>query len=372
MFIETEYTTEIDQKEISKFIFDKVNTIYNGKIPTLIGYTIIKTRSFGNSPIDLWAQAKEYYNVTYKNSVVANFNALIPVGLKAELTINSNLLLKDGIKPELAKIITDIFAGFKPTQGVDPNDYIQDQLSKQPDINSDMFAVMQSLVLDKKANSPKDQRQEIDRMLSLYNGTDTQSKIDVLGPDVSLSAYFQKKGYKAVKVKREELFEVQQPDVNPIPKVDNASKIEAVVIANAQGLDCGITVVEKVRISTVGHIPQFKADSGLRPIKIGCFRIWVPWVILYVRDNMQVLYACVGRNANLQEYLVQQLVNCIKKSALYAGVVGIILLNPIGALATFQSLLIVCVTSFGENEIMCLFPQLVIEEESSPWEVVYL
>jgi len=187
------------------------------------------------------------------------------------------------------------------------------------------------------------------------------------------NALFSRKGYRAVQIEpRENLTQHTEPAKDKIHEIEskNPDDIDAIVKHDADK-DCGNIVVVKTRITTIFHVPEFKSDPVWRWVRIGCINLYLPWFThMYVRDNMKVLYACIGHNNNLQPFLVQQLIDCSKVSALSAAVIGVVLVSVPVALVVFKALFIKCVSVFAESEIGCLVPDLVVESEVGQWKRV--
>jgi hypothetical protein len=177
MPVQLDFTAQLGQKEIFDFIMD-YNTNFESTQPVENGYSFIEKKNVGTEYTSLFVQLKEIYNVIQGTIVVSNFEAIIPIEQPTTLTLKSNLFIIDTLKDEQlrAEIIT-AFISYNPALEIDVEDYINQKLSQEPRLSSNMFQVLSSFSLD-KIGKKIEHRNQVNSVLALYgdlNGSGTIS-----------------------------------------------------------------------------------------------------------------------------------------------------------------------------------------------------
>lgn len=380
MKIQLDYTPELAIETIYKFVLAPTEYVFTSQEPAESGYYLAASRDAGEKIISLFVEVREYYNVLHRSSVISSFDVVIPIQQPVTLRIKSNLLIRNTVPNALASKIVLAFNNYDPKSGIDAIDYANQQLAREPQFTTDMFMVSASFQLDKHDEHGriwprKEYRNQLEVILAIYNGTDQNSQLDVLG-DQKLGDYFKAKGYKAVLVRRENLLrpsnlpkdslrEIEQK--KPADITSMISHIDNLVRQNSTGLQCDELETEKTRIVHV-PIPEFKTEWGWKLVEIGCVKthLYLPGKV-YIRDNLKILYACAGHEKRLAAHFKQQIISCTTNSALAAGVIGIWLSSLGVALIAFKSLFFQCIKASIGEDIVCLFPELVVLTETTDW-----
>lgn len=373
MRIQLDYSPNLDTREVHDYILDPKNTNSLAEaLPTQTGYTLTNTTKSGTHEMTFYSSVKEYYNVLKRNTLVGNFDILVPVRQVIELQVDMHLLMKDDTPNELKQIIRHAFEKYDPA--IDPIEYAEQQMGA--DITPDMFMVLPSFTIRKKG-APQLMTKQKEAILAMYDGTDTSgSTVDISdNENRTMPNFFHEKGLRAVYLKTENVGYIPSPPEDQLHEVavaDNSKTdvIDSILKQDTVGMDCTIYEVERIekRIATLLLFPEFKIEWHQISIKIGCVRITFPVPILYARLSSKVLYAYVGKPNNVGKIFIAQVENCAIKAAVAGAVIGIVLGNFPGAIIAFKAVFTECIEYNAGQYVQCLVPGLaLLTEPESDW-----
>ncbi|RVH56249.1 hypothetical protein CN213_16000 [Sinorhizobium meliloti] len=277
-------------------------------------------------------------------------DVILPVSHPVSLNVEAILLIKDSeLSPSERTTVIDAFNNFTP--GQDPFEYIADQIARTG-ISSDKFWVASRGILRREgaAQLVSDEAEALERLYQSENGY----RLQIVPPDQPVGRF-------------------TQPDKgrHHVSDIDDDNKLKEIIneiISEQNTLDCPLdpSPVSK-RIATILQWPEFMVEWRLTSVKIGCVVVKLHLPVLRTRTTKLALFVFVHKVDGWDRYLFEAIVDCAWRSAAIGAVTGLILLNFAAGVAAFRGAFETCITNKFYSLIPCLFPNLVVLQESSAW-----
>lgn len=372
MWIELDYTPDLDTDEIHSFIIDSdpSNTTYTSKVISEAGMTPVarRPREKGMLLGPLYAFIKEIYAIERDRKGVGRQEIIVPIEQGMTLVIVNTLFLRDDIvETDKQAIIEKVFIDFDASKD-DPYDYARKALPA--DITDEMFMVRPSFELVKSGVREERKEQRI-ALFELYQGKSAGSIDLPIGVD-GIGDYFDRGNYTVILLSVEPC-RVGQPEKDPnILESDSVEDdpspiIDELVREETKVLDCGQIEVVKQRVATLLQWPEFKVEWEPKRVKIGCVRITIRLPVLYIRTTKLALYYFYGKIQNLGILIEKIIETCALRGILAGAIIGVALSNLQAAIVAFRTVFVECIKSQAQQAIVCLIPGLLIIKEKGGW-----
>jgi len=175
MAIELDYTPQLEQKQIFKFVTG--NDLFFEDSVSLLDYDFVVNREAGNEDLSFYCSSQEFYNILQHNRIINSFSVIVPIEQKVKLTIKSNLFIHKSVADNTVRqTIIDAFNRYNSLVDGSIDSYVFKTLTAHPELSSDMVSILQSFRIDKIGNLIE-HRNQANTILSQYNDIRLTGKI---------------------------------------------------------------------------------------------------------------------------------------------------------------------------------------------------
>ena len=382
-------TLSINDAEIQKFVFDKQASSLKVNTPEKPGYSLVETRESKDKPKeeDVIFQVEETWAIE-KDSAPTGYNKLTVIYSQTiALDVVFHLLFKDG-EPEAAKqhAITLLNQYDPLVHGADIEGWVTANLGDE--LKEDMFVLDTELVIEKRGEWHIVNCDQLAAFWQLHGnnfsnpaphdhacwggGSDAGGDLNIIG-DYNIHQWSDDLGITVRFISRKLLMEWEPTagdfihELTPPDSVNDIQTVESIIDNTADLLvpsDCGAMKHKKHRVATIYNWPEFKIEWRSKRIKIGCATVTIVYPILRTRTAKMACYVFYSVPVNTAQTALKVAETCAIRSALSAGVVGVITANPALAQAAFNELFRRCVM---KEIIKCINPGLMTIKEVTGW-----
>lgn len=298
----------------------------------------------------------------------------VVMGCEIEINLEYCLFLKHGISQESIDYARFLFNEFDPKRdGLDLDAWIKKYLNDS--LNEDMFSIEASTLIDKLSDKLEINIDQRLALLTLFGQANTQTSGQILIVDRDGADYYRWSESKNMKIRKvDEYLKPQQgsPPINrDIREVQNPSQIQATLNSALDEItsilvpvECGRMRREEIKLLQLASWPEFKIDWVRVLIKVGCSRITISIPVLRVRISTLHFYVYFSLPVHLDRFVFKIAETCAIRSALGAGIIGIIMSNPAAAIASFNALFKRCLEQEIKN---CINSGLFTLKQTGNW-----
>ncbi len=299
----------------------------------------------------------------------------IDVVLAQRLDVNIEywVYFKENISADAKNYGRSLISTYDPgVHGDDLQAWIKTQLNDV--LKEDMFTIEACIHINKDGNRQELNIKQREALFSLYGQTmgETRGNIDVIDGEGEYEHWARGKNLNLRKVgeylKEKQAAPAITRNVREVeqPKTADsvADNIIDEILTELVPSECISMVQRRHRLLTLYSWPEFKIVWKKKRIKVGCSKIIIYYPVLMVRISRMVFYVYYSLPTHVDLFILKIAETCAIRSALGAGIIGIIMSNPAVAIAAFKGLFKRCL----EQEIKsCVNSGLLTVRETGSW-----
>jgi hypothetical protein len=325
-----------------------------------------------------------------KPELVGVVNPLITRSVQITIQAYAVLLINTDKGPDGKPLVPDavnqvIVGAFNKytysATGPEPVEYMQNVMNSNPQIKAEFFSVEIACSINKVAGTQQTYQEQLLALDTLYNGK-PKGEITVkpgVTEDLSVDPnYFRRNEiYLRCAEKSQLIGRIPAPPSDPhkVELQQNQKPEDALheMAESDQPGNCNELVDHNWPIMTLAEWPEFKVDWRDFTFDIGCgVRIVLTLPVLQKQISGTDLWAYTKYPPSWDS-VKKQIGDCVYKSALIGGVLGVIALDPLVALAAFNAAFEECIVDHFGQTIDCMVPGLgLITSVHSKWQDVKL
>lgn len=300
----------------------------------------------------------------------------IDVVLAQALDINIEywIYFKENISPNAKKYGRSLISAYKPSvHGNDLQGWIKTKLNDV--LKEDMFCIEICIHINKDGERKELNIKQREALFSLYGQArgKTRGNIDVIDGEGEYEYWARSKNLNLRKV-GEYLKEKQAapPITRNVREVEEPKTADSVsdaiideILTTLVPSECSTMVKRKHKLLTLYSWREFKIVWKKKRIKIGCSKITVYYPVLMTRISRMVFYVYYSLPKHVDIFIFKIAETCAIRSALGAGIIGIIMSNPTVAIASFKGLFKRCLEQEVKN---CVNSGLLTIRETAEWD----
>ncbi|WP_156933393.1 hypothetical protein [Mesorhizobium sp. LSHC412B00] len=172
-------------------------------------------------------------------------------------------------------------------------------------------------------------------------------------------------------IRTDKLRQVNRNDMNdPRRSLSPEAMIQTIAEDVGRKMDCNHLESKPFKMGTIMEYPQYKVDVTWHDRRIGCAIISVPEFTASERKAQYIAYAYLYYPTNLDQYVVDQMMDCLKLAAA-TFVVVLVYVDFVSALASLKGAFALCVKVKGIKAIddvqRCISPEIATVWETTDW-----
>lgn len=326
-------------------LFDEQTGFHKAKVPPIV---LGKSHKDPKNPLFVvWSVSQRYSIFDHRNApggqLVQKVNLETFATREIEISGSIDLILRDGLTPEIEKKISDAFAEYIfPTSG-DVDVFVAERLAKDTSIGPYDFGLSRSLTVYIAGNRVVDQ--------TAYNA--------MMHPLVREERF----SVRLISDQDHTTYRQLPPHPNNIPEQDIKKTAEARMPNNCDGMD---TVVS--RFATATWAPASRVTWSWELVNWGCVKFHFWKATTEFRDQELAAYLSVTFPRNIGQYAIDQVIDSANKAAVASIVVGIVFTDLSTAIATFNGMFYASIEQKFGRALECIGADLWVSTEyTSDW-----